>query len=130
MIESSSQPAWMSVAEASRLLQISETAVRKRVRSGALPARGDRGSTEVLISIANLPTMSSQPARSALGSEARCEGERLVAELAEVRTRLADAQLERDRWHTAAIEARADARAAEAARSAVERELRMVLSQS
>lgn len=130
MIESSSQPAWMSVAEASRLLQISETAVRKRVRSGALPARGDRGSTEVLISIANLPTMSSQPARSALGSEARCEGERLVAELAEVRARLADAQLERDRWHTVAMEARADARAAEAARSAVERELRMVLSQS
>jgi hypothetical protein len=130
MIESGSQPAWMSVAEASRVLRISETAVRKRVRIGALPARGDRGSTEVLISIANLPARSSQPTRSELGSEARCEGERLVAELSEVRARLADAQLERDRWHSAAMEARADARAAEAARSAVERELRMLLSQS
>lgn len=130
MLESSSQPTWMSVAEASRMLEISETAVRKRIRTGALPSRGDRGSTEVLLSVANQSPVSSQSTRTQWGSEASCEEERLAAELAEVRARLADAQLERDRWHMAAVEARADARAAEAARSAVERELRMLLGQS
>ncbi len=127
MIESGSQPTWLSVAEASRTLQITETAVRKRIRSGTLPARGDRGSTEVLILAPNRPADGSVPSWAEPGSEASLEGARLAAELAEVRAHLADAQLERDRWHLAAIEARSDARAAEAARIAVERELRMLL---
>jgi hypothetical protein len=120
----------MSVAEASRMLEISETAVRKRIRAGALSTRGDRGSTEVLISVPTNPTVRSQPTMSGLGNDASSDATRLAAELAEVRARLADAILERDRWHSAALEARADAKAAEAARSAVERELRMLLGQS
>jgi hypothetical protein len=120
----------MSVAEASRMLEISETAVRKRIRAGALSTRGDHGSTEVLISVPIQPTLSSQPGKAGLESESSSDAARLAAVLAEVRARLADAVLERDRWHSAALEARADAKAAEAARSAVERELRMLLGQS
>jgi DNA-directed RNA polymerase specialized sigma24 family protein len=43
--DTSSQPGWVSIAEAARTLGISETAVRKRIRAGTLPARGERGAT-------------------------------------------------------------------------------------
>jgi hypothetical protein len=126
--ESGSQPRWLSVARASRLLGITETAVRKRIRNGSLPARGARGSTEVLISV---PT-SFQPGSQLINFEAADGDIRqaipLAAQVAELQARLADALLERDRWHALAMEARAEARAAEVAREALERELRLLLS--
>lgn len=130
MIESSSQPAWVSVAEASRALEITETAVRKRIRSGSLPSRGDRGATEVLLSGVNFSPHSFEPMQTGAEWEARQETARLAGELAEVRSRLADALLERDRWYEAAVEARAEARVAAAAREAAERELRLLLGRA
>lgn len=130
MIESGSQPAWVSVAEASRALEITETAVRKRIRAGSLPARGNRGATEVLLSVGNSPPDSSELMQAEAEWGARQEAARLAGELAEVRARLADALLERDRWYEAAVEARAEARAAAAAREAAEREVRLLLGRA
>ena len=130
MIESGSQPTWVSVAEAARAIGITETAIRKRVRAGALPARGERGATEVLISVANLSDQSTEPAWRGFRLDAVSELARLTGELTELRARLSEAQHDRDRWHGAAIEAREDARAALVARDAIERELRMLLARS
>jgi hypothetical protein len=128
VIESGSQPRWLSVAEASRKLGITETAVRKRIRVGSLPSRGQRGETQVLIVAGAEGRPSSQPLPALLPTNA--EVSRLVGELSELRARLADAQLDRDRWHAAAVAAREDARLAAVARDAAERELRMLLGRS
>jgi hypothetical protein len=127
VIDHGSQPQWKSVAAAARALEITETAVRKRIRAGVLSARGDRGATEVLILVANSSQSKTDLVQSNSSRAGDGEAARLAAELIELRARLADLQLDRDRWHTVAIEAREDARAAAAARDAVERELRMLL---
>ena len=124
-----SRPDWLSVAEASRALGISETAVRKRIRMGTLPTREHRGRTEVHISIAPVDPSGSQPDASAvLNHERDVEAARLAGELAELRARLEDVQRDRDRWHQLALETRGEARAAEAERAAIERELRLLLA--
>lgn len=128
MLESGSQPGWVTVAEAARALEITETAVRKRIRSGLLPARGARGSTEVLISVDNRNRTGSQIEKHGLEISESFESARLAGEVAELRARLADLQEDRDRWHQAALEARQDARDAHVARAAAERELRMLLT--
>ena len=131
MIDSGTEPVWLSVAEASRALGITETAVRKRIQVGALPTREHRGRKEVHVSVESSETQGSQPAaltqsHYALGLEAA----RLAGEFAELRARLEDLQRDRDRWHQLALEARDDARAAEAAREALERELRLLLART
>jgi hypothetical protein len=131
MTEHSSEAPWLSVAEAARALRITEAAVRKRVRAGTLRARGERGATEVLFPGRRQDhpgtELCTAPVELELRTEQARQVARLAAELAEIRARLADAQLDRDRWHRAAMEARQDARIAEAARDAAERELRLLL---
>jgi hypothetical protein len=73
MAETSSQPGWVSVANAARQLGISETAVRKRIRAGTLGARGPRGATEVLLPGANGSQPSSEPTQPAFATEAMRE---------------------------------------------------------
>ena len=105
--ETSSQPSWISVAEAARTLGVSETAVRKRIRVGTLPARGERGATQVQVSVVTTSQPRSQPMQPGFATDATLEVARLTGENAELRARLADAQADRDRWHasaTAAIE--------------------------
>lgn len=111
MSETSSQPGWVSVAEAARALGISETAVRKRIRAGTIQTRGERGATQVAISVAESAEpgseRSSQPTQPELRTDPTHEVARLAGENAELRARLADTQADRDRWHgsaTAAIE--------------------------
>lgn len=127
MSSAGTEPRWVSIAQASRLLEISETAVRKRIRAGALQARGARGATEVLITAPPTSQPSSQPVESKQAEVPRLEAIHLASQVGELRARLADALLERDRWHALAAEALAEARAAEAAREALERELRLLL---
>ena len=128
MIESSSSTRWMSVARASRVLGITETAVRKRISTGAIQSRGRRGSTEVLIGVEDDAQEVLQPVHEEVRPDTGPEVMRLTIELAELRMRLADALQDRDRWHAAATEARDEARAERTAREAIERELRIVLS--
>jgi hypothetical protein len=131
MVEPAEQAIWVSVAAAARTLRITEAAVRKRIRAGTMRARGERGRTEVLIQPHLQPHPGTHPSSvlveyELLTTSAR-EAARLAGELAELRARLADTQLDRDRWHRAAMEARQEARVAEAARDAAERELRLLL---
>jgi len=103
----SSQPGWVSVAEAARTLGISETAVRKRIRAGTIPSRGERGATQVQVEVADSSQPRSQPAGPGFLTDTTLEVARLTGENAELRARLTDAQTDRDRWHasaTAAIE--------------------------
>lgn len=131
MIESGSEPGWLSVAEASRALGISETAVRKRIRVGAIPTREYRGRKEVRISVGIRDEPSSQPNPLVkLDHELGQELGRLKGELAELRDRLVEVQRDRDRWHQLAMETREEARAAEAERAALERELRLLLART
>ena len=128
MLDSGAEPGWLSVAEASRALGISETAVRKRIRTGALSMRDHRGRMEVRISADPVGNAGSQPDASAeLNHEHSLEAARLAGELAELRERLVDVQRDRDRWHQLALESRDEARAAQAERAALERELRLAL---
>jgi hypothetical protein len=124
MIESGSQPIWLSVAEAARLLGITETAVRKRIGTGKLLARGDRGSTEVQVSHDLIGQPSSELSSDGLSTSM---AEMLAGEVAGLRAHLADIQQERDRWYSLAMEAREEARNAMAAREAAEREIRLLL---
>jgi hypothetical protein len=128
MIEYGSGTRWVSIAQAARALGITETAVRKRVKVGALSSRGQRGATEVLIQVENDAQEDLQPGGAQVQRDSDALVIRMAGELGELRLRLADAKEERDRWHAAAIEAREEARAARSAREAVERELRIVLS--
>lgn len=131
MIDSGAEPDWLSVAEASRALGISETAVRKRIRVGTLPTREHRGRKEVRISVDSANTEGSQPVSSAeFNHERSLVAARLAGELAELRARLVDVQRDRDRWHQLALETRDEVRAAEAARAAMERELRLLLART
>jgi hypothetical protein len=127
MIDSGTEPGWLSVAEASRMLRISETAVRKRIRTGAIPTREHQGRKEVRILVEPEEATGSQP-----GSDQECcqEAARLEGEVAELRERLVDVQRDRDRWHQLALETRDEARAAQAERAALERELRLVLART
>ena len=130
MIELEPGSEWVSVAKAARALGITETAVRKRISAGTLKSRGQRGATEVLIQVRNSSVALSQPGgeRSQYGGDqSRLE---LAAESMELRSRLADAREDRDRWYAQAREAREEARAERAAREAIERELRIALARS
>jgi hypothetical protein len=105
--ETSSQLGWVTVAEAARALGISETAVRKRIHAGTITSRGERGATQVQISVATSSQPDSQLTQPEFPTDATHEVARLTGENAELRARLADAQADRDRWHasaTAAIE--------------------------
>jgi hypothetical protein len=127
MLESSSQPIWLSVAEAARLLGITETAVRKRIGTGKLLARGDRGSTEVQVPSKAAEISSSELFSDWFATNRTFAEEMLAGEVAELRAHLADVQQERDRWYHLAMEAREEARNAVAAREAAEREIRLLL---
>lgn len=99
MSDTSSQPVWVSVAEAARALGISETAVRKRIRVRSLGARGERGATQVQIPIEDGSQLSSQLTKPNMPTDQTLEVARLTGELVELRARLADTQEDRDRWH-------------------------------
>ena len=131
MIDSRTEADWFSVAEASRILGISETAVRKRIRMGTLPTREHLGRREVHIPVGSINTQGSQPTSSAgFNHESSLDAARLTGELAELRARLVDVQHDRDRWHQLALETRDEARAAQAERAALERELRLLLART
>lgn len=131
MIDSGTEPGWLSVAEASRMLRISETAVRKRIRTGAIPTREHQGRKEVRILVEPEGVTGSQPDSSTGSDQACCqEAARLAGEVAELRERLVDVQRDRDRWHQLALETRDEARSAQAERAALERELRLVLART
>lgn len=131
MLDSGTEPGWLSVAEASRALGISETAVRKRIRVGAMPTREHRGRKEVRIPVQSSDAIGSQPGVSADFDHDRSqEAARLMGEVAELRERLVDVQRDRDRWHQLALETRDEARAAQAERAALERELRLLLART
>jgi hypothetical protein len=105
--DTSSQPGWVTVAEAARALGISETAVRKRIHAGTIASRGEPGATQVQISVVGNSQPGSQLPQLEFATDATHEVARLTGENAELRARLADAQADRDRWHasaTAAIE--------------------------
>ena len=127
MINSGTEPGWLSVAEASRVLGISETAVRKRIRVGHLRARDHQGRKEVHVEVGNFEASGYQLAGS---TEFGLEAARMAGELAELRARFADVQQDRDRWHQLAVESRNEARVAEAERAALERELRLLLART
>lgn len=131
MLDSGLEPGWLSVAEASRALGISETAVRKRIRAGTIPAREYRGRKEVRIPLNLTDEPGSQP-KPPVGSnlDLRLEAARMAGELAELRARLGDMERDRDRWHELALQSRNETRAAEAERAALEREIRLLLAQS
>lgn len=131
MIDSGAEPGWLSVAEASRALGISETAVRKRIRMGTLPARDHRGRKEVHIPVGEIDTDGSRlVASTKVGQERGLEAARLAGELSELRARLADLERDRDRWHQLAMEIRDEARALATERAALEREIRLLLAQT
>jgi hypothetical protein len=119
---------WVTVARAAREFGITEAAVRKRIRSGALAARGQRGATQVLLTVSNSSEQSRQLVAAQPLIDSRAEVARMTEEVAELRARLAEAQTDRDRWYEAALAAREDARAEARSREAIERELRLALT--
>jgi hypothetical protein len=131
MIDSGTELGWLSVAEASRAIGISETAVRKRIRAGTLPVRDHRGRKEVHIEVGAHETFGSQPVSSSgVDQESGLEAARLAGELSELRQRLVDLQRDRDRWHQLALETRDEARALAVERAALEREIRLLLART
>jgi hypothetical protein len=131
MIDSGTEPGWLSVAEASRALGISETAVRKRIRAGTIPVREHEGRKEVQISVEASGATGSDPVSSTEGGqELALAVARLAGELSELRARLEDLKHDRDRWHHLAMETREEARALAAERTALEREIRLLLTRT
>ena len=119
---------WVTVAHAARELGITEAAIRKRIRTGALSTRGQRGATQVLLPVIGGSELGSEPVAVQPLIDARAEVARLTEVVAELRARLAEAQTDRDRWYEAAKSAREEARAGARSREAIERELRLALA--
>ncbi len=119
---------WVTVARAARELGITEAAIRKRIRTGALSARGQRGATQVLLPVIDGSELGSEPVTAQPLIDSRAEVARLTEEVAELRARLTEVQTDRDRWYEAAKAAREDARAEARSREAIERELRLALT--